>query len=280
MPGVMVTPMSSAPHAGTAAARKTVSRPRQGSRPRGRKSSITAVFVLGSFHGSRHVAHLPRGRTRRRKDLRHALRGTSPPGARHGRGRRARRALPAPAHRAAPRRLGAGTAPEDRVPGRGLRRAGRGCGTRPCSEGGAGRRTGAHQRARLPQRRTVAGRAGTAGGRHRCDLHGQYPAPGVTRRCGGVDHRGSTAGDGAGRGGPAGRSDRAGRHVPTGTAPPDGARQHPLPGQGGRRAVQLLPPRQPDRAAGAGTALGRRPGRRVPAPVPRRERDRRGVAGT
>ena len=79
----------------------------------------------------------------------------------------------------------------------------------------------------------------------------------------------------AGRGGPRRRPDRAGRHDPGGAAPPDGARQRLRRGEGRRRAGQLLPGRQPHRAARAGAALGRRPGRRGPAAVPRRARHRR-----
>ena len=73
------------------------------------------------------------------------------------------------------------------------------------------------------------------------------------------------------------RPDRARRHEPRGAAPADGARQH-LPGRADRRrARQLLPRRQPRRAARARAALGRRPGRRGPAGLPRAPRHRRAV---
>ena len=57
--------------------------------------------------------------------------------------------------------------------------------------------------------------------------------------------------------------------TPGGAAPPDGARQH-LPGrEDRRRADQLLPDRQPVRAARAGAALAGRQGRRGAAALPR-----------
>ena len=72
-----------------------------------------------------------------------------------------------------------------------------------------------------------------------------------------------------------GRPDRARRHDARGAAAADGARQH-LPGrEGRRRARQLLPRRQPRRAARAGAAVGRRPGRRGAAELPRGPRHRR-----
>ena len=58
------------------------------------------------------------------------------------------------------------------------------------------------------------------------------------------------------------RPDRAGRHDARGAAPPDGARQHLHGREGRRRPGQLLPGRQPHRAARAGPALAGRPGRR------------------
>ena len=76
--------------------------------------------------------------------------------------------------------------------------------------------------------------------------------------------------DRAGRGRAGGRPDRARRHDPRGAAPPDGPRQRLRAGEGRRRAVQLLPGRQPHRAARAGPAVAGRPGRRGAAAVPRR----------
>ena len=83
------------------------------------------------------------------------------------------------------------------------------------------------------------------------------------------DHRRAAAGDGARRGGPRGRPGRAGRHDARGAAPPDGPRQRLPAGEGRRRAGQLLPGRQPHRAARAGPALDRRQGRRGAAGLPR-----------
>ena len=78
---------------------------------------------------------------------------------------------------------------------------------------------------------------------------------------------------------PRGRPGRAGRHDAGGAAPPDGPRQH-LPGREDRRgADQLLPRRQPDRAARAGPALAGRQGRRGPAAVPRGARHPRHLGG-
>ena len=105
---------------------------------------------------------------------------------------------------------------------------------------------------------------------HRRDLRRQRPAPGVAQRRGRADHRGAAAGDRARRGGPGRRPGRAGRHGRRGAAPPDGARQHLPAGEDRRRADQLLPGRQPDRAARARAALAGGQGRRRPAAVPRR----------
>lgn len=59
----------------------------------------------------------------------------------------------------------------------------------------------------------------------------------------------------------------------------NGPRQHLQAGPDRRLALQLLPPRQPHRAARAGAALGRRPGRRVPPAVPRRAQHPHHLAG-
>ena len=89
----------------------------------------------------------------------------------------------------------------------------------------------------------------------------------------------AAAGDRARRGRPPRRPDRAGRHDPGGAAPPDGARQHLRPGQGRRRAGQLLPGRQPHRAARARPAVAGRQGRRPARPVPRRPPHHRHLGG-
>ncbi len=72
------------------------------------------------------------------------------------------------------------------------------------------------------------------------------------------------------RGRPGRRPDRAGRHDPRGAAPPHGPRQHLRAREGRRRPGQLLPGRQPRRAARAGAAVGGRPGRRRARGLPRR----------
>ncbi len=84
---------------------------------------------------------------------------------------------------------------------------------------------------------------------------------------------------GARRRGPRGRPGRAGRHGPGGAAAADGARQRLRGGEGRRRAGQLLPRREPDRAARAGPALDRGQGRRGAAGLPRRARHRGHLGG-
>ncbi len=101
----------------------------------------------------------------------------------------------------------------------------------------------------------------------------QRPAPGVDQRRRAADHRRPAARDRAGRAGPPGRADRAGRHGAGGAAPPDGPRQHLPAGEGRRRAGQLLPGRQPHRAARAGPHLAGRQGRRRARPLSRAARD-------
>ena len=71
------------------------------------------------------------------------------------------------------------------------------------------------------------------------------------------------------------RAGRARRHDARGAAPANGAREHLHAGQGRRRAGELLPPRQPHRAARAGPALARRQRRRGAAALPRTARHRR-----
>ena len=114
--------------------------------------------------------------------------------------------------------------------------------------------------------------AGTARRRHRRDLRGQHPAPGIAQRRRRADHRGAAAGDHSRLGGARGRPGRARRHDGRGAAPPDGARQHLPAGEDRRGAHELLPVGKPDRAAGAGAAVAGRQGRRRAAEVPRRTR--------
>ncbi len=163
-------------------------------------------------------------------------------------------------HRATGRARG-GPPGEDQLPRHHVRGDGHGRGAGPPSADRAGRRTGPHQRARLAQRQALAGRRGTAQGRHRRHHDGEHPAPRVAERRGHEDHRRSAAGDRAGRRGAGRRPDRTGRHDARGAAPPDGARQHLSGREDRRRAQQLLPGRQPDRAPRAGAALAGRPGR-------------------
>ena len=227
----------------------------------------------GEGQGQGPAAGLPGRRPRGRQDRRHALRGPPPGRPRHRRGDR---------HRARPT---AGSTPPSRsatcrsIPRRvtshrgvELVRDGHRRGAGPAPRGGAGRRAGAHQRPRLGAREALAGRRSAPRRGDRRDHHGEHPAPGIAQRRGRRDHRHQTGRDRARPGGPGRRADRTGRHDPAGAAPADGARAH-LPGGTDRhRAGQLLPGGQPHRAAGTGAALGRRPGRGGPGPVPGRTR--------
>ena len=131
-----------------------------------------------------------------------------------------------------------------------------------------------------PQRQALAGHRGAARRRHHRHHHRQHPAPGVAQR-----RRRSRS--------PACRSAR-----PCPTRWSAGAEQIELvdmtpealrrrmahgniyrAGEGRRRAGQLLPGRQPHRAARAGPAVAGRQGRRPARPVPRRARHRRHLGG-
>ena len=140
----------------------------------------------------------------------------------------------------------------------------------PAARRRARRRDGAHERARLPQRQTVAGHPGAPRRRDDRHHHGQRAAPGIDQRRRPADHRRGAARNRAGRDRAPGRADRARRHGPRGAAAANGARQHLQAGEGRRRARQLLPRRQPDCAAGAGAAVARRQGRRSARPISRR----------
>ena len=131
----------------------------------------------------------------------------------------------------------------------------------------------------LAQRQALAGRRGAPGRRHRRHHHGQHPAPRVAQRRRREDHRRPAARDGARRRRPRRRPDRARGHDRRGAAPPAGARQRLRAREGRRRAVELLPGRQPQRAARAGAAVDRRPGRRRPPAVPREARHHRHLGG-
>ena len=235
----------------------------------------------GRTHGTRTAARLPRGRPRRRQDVQDAGGGPPAQAARHRRRRRLRRD-PRPAR--SPRRCSAAWrwCPAGRSTYRGRRRSPRWTSTRSWParpEVVARRRAGPHQRARLPQRQALAGHRGAARRRHHRADHGQHPAPGVAQRRRRADHRRAAARDRARRGRPPGRAGRTGRHDPGGAAPADGPRQHLPAGEGRRRAGQLLPRRQPHRAARAGPALAGRQGRRPARPVPGRARHRRHLGG-
>ena len=73
------------------------------------------------------------------------------------------------------------------------------------------------------------------------------------------------------------RPDRARRHDARGAAPPHGARQRLQVGPHRRRARELLPARQPRRAARARAAVARRPRRRGPRELPRAPQHHRAV---
>ena len=210
------------------------------------------------------AAHLPRRRSRRRQDVRDARRG-APPAANaaptwwprcvetHGR------------KQTAELLDGIEIIPPRYIDYRGSqftetgrrRRAG------PRARGGAGRRAGPHQHPRQQEPQALAGRRGAARRRHHRDHDGQRPAPGEPQRRRRADHRHRAAGDGARRGRPRAptRSSwstsprrRCGAGWPTATST--------QPEQVDAALSQLLPARQPDRAARARAAVAGRPGRR------------------
>ena len=156
---------------------------------------------------------------------------------------------------------------------------GRGRGPGTAAEGRSRGRDGPHQRAGVPEREALAGHRGASGRRDRRHHHRQHPAPRVGQRRGREDHRGAAARDRAGRGGPGGRPDRAGGHDGGGAPAPSGPRQRVRAGEGRRRPVELLPGRQPERAARAGVALDGGPGRPRVAGVPGAARHHRDLGG-
>ena len=115
--------------------------------------------------------------------------------------------------------------------------------------------------------------------RHRRHHHRQHPAPRVAQRRRRADHRRPAARDRPRRGGAPRRPDRARRPRPGGAAAPAGARQRLSARAGRRRAVQLLPGRQPHGAARARPALARRRVDEGAAALPRRARDRPALGG-
>ncbi len=136
------------------------------------------------------AADLPRRRSRRRQDLRHARRGPPAPGARHRRGRRPRRD-PRPGEDRAACSTAWRSCRARRSEHRGLdvHRDGRRRDAGARARGRGRRRARAHQRAGLAQREALAGHRGTARRRHRRAVHGQRPAPGVAQRRRRADHR-------------------------------------------------------------------------------------------
>ena len=247
------------------------SRPSDGDEPRRRRR--------WRHGGTRPAPGVPGRRPRRRQDLQDARGGPPAARTRHRRGGRVRRGARPPAHRDPAGRAGGRAADHDHLPGHRVHRDGPGRGAGPAPRGRPGRRAGAHQRPGLPQREALAGRRRAARRWHHCHHDREYPAPGIAERRGPGDHRGTAAGDRSRRGGPARGSDRAGRHDAGGPAPPDGARQHLPTGQGRRRVEQLLPGRQPHRAARTRTAVARRQGRRPTGPVPGRSSHHRHLGG-
>ena len=127
-----------------------------------------------------------------------------------------------------------------------------------------------------PQRQALAGRRGAARRRHRRDLHRQHPAPRVAQR----RRRSRSPASRSARPCPTRWSARA-EQIELVDMSPEALRRRMAHGniyrarEGRRGARQLLPGRQPHRAARAGPALGRRQGRRAARPLPRRARHRR-----
>ena len=211
---------------------------------------------------ARRAAHLPGCGARRRQDVRDARRGAPP----------AASAAPTSSPRSW-RPMAARRPPICSTASRSSRRAtsstaasvspnstSRRCCT--AAAGGAGRRTRPHQHPGQQEPEALAGRRGAARRRHHGDLDGQRPAPGKPQRRRHPDHRHRAAGEGPRRGRAGGRPDRTGRHHPGSVAAQARPWQRVCARARRRRAVQLLPPGQPDRAARTGAAVAGRPGRR------------------
>ena len=160
----------------------------------------------------------------------------------------------------------------DRLPRRRLRGDGPRRAPRAPAAARARRRARAHQRPGLSQREALAGRRGAARRRHQRHLQPQHPAPRVAQRRRGGDHRGRAARDDPGRGRAPRRPAPARRPCRRDDPCAALARRHLSGRAHRRRAGQLLPRRQPGRAARAGAALDRRPGRGGPRGVPRAPR--------
>ncbi len=185
-----------------------------------------------------------------------------------------RTAAPAPSSSSGAR---GGASAQRRAPGLHPHRDGPRRDPRPAPAAVPGRRARPHERPGVAAREAVAGRRGAARGRDRRHLDRQRAAPREPQRRRRAHHRCDPARDGPRRGRARRRPDRARRHVTRGAAATHGPRQH-LPARAHRRrALELLPPRQPRRAAGARAAVGRRPRRGEPAGLPGAARDRRVV---
>ena len=227
---------------------------------------------------------LPRRRARGRQDLRHAQRGPAAPRAGHRRRRRARRD---PRPRRTPRRRSATSrsCPAARLEYRGprLRGDGRRRHPGPPAHAGPGRRAGPHQRARAPATRSAG----------RTSRRSSTPASTSSRpSTSSTSSRSTTWSSGS----PASTSTRrsptrvvrAAEQVELVDMTPEALRRRMAHGniypseQVDAALANYFRPGQPRRAARAGAALGRRPGRRVPPAVHGgpRDRHRRGRPGS
>ena len=226
----------------------------------------------------RQAQGLPRGRPGCRQDLPDAGRGPPPSRARHRRRRRVRRVPRPPAHRGDARRPGDPAPGRTRVPGHGLHRDGPRRGPRPRPAGRPRRRT-------APTPTSPAAATPSAGrtSRNCCaagidvvttvNIQHLESLNDVVEKITGVPQR-ETVPDEVVR-----RADQ----IELVDMPAEALRRRMAhgniyaPEKVDAALVQLLPRRQPHRAARTGPAVGRRPGRRGPAAVPLRTRHRRRV---
>ena len=136
-----------------------------------------------------------------------------------------------------------------RVPRNQVSRTRRRGGAEAGTTGGAGRRAGPHQHPGQQEPQALAGRRRASRRRDHRDHHGQCPAPGEPQRRRRADHRNRAAGEGSRRDRARSRPDRAGGHHSGSAAAQASPRECLRVGANRRRAVELLPPRQPDSAA-------------------------------
>ena len=156
-------------------------------------------------------------------------------------------------------------ASDDRLQGPVARRDGPRRHPRAAAAARAGRRAGAHQRARQPPSQALPRRRGTAGRRHRRLHDPQHPAHREPERRGGADHPHPRARDGARLHLRPRRRRRAGRPHARRSDPAAEGGQGLRPEAGRARARALLLACQPDGAARAGAAPHRRARRRAAA---------------